>query len=74
MKLHQSVFKPGVSRTAHLTSVDLTTLTGDTVYSQHLQSQVVLHRPMETRYFPGREAHRPMGSEVQSSISQLLPI
>jgi hypothetical protein len=43
---------------ACLPNVDLTTLTDNAVYYQHLQSHVILDRPKGTRYFPGKEAHR----------------
>jgi hypothetical protein len=43
---------------ARLPNVDLATFTGDAVYSWCPQSQVVLDRLKETRFFPGREVHR----------------
>jgi hypothetical protein len=40
---------PGLDRTASLPDVDLTTLTGHAVHTISLESQVILHRPKETR-------------------------
>jgi hypothetical protein len=47
-----------VNQTALLPNLDLTALTRDAVYSWGLQSQIILDLQNETRYFPGREAHR----------------
>jgi hypothetical protein len=46
-----------VSRTARQPNADHTALTGNSVYSRRLQSQVVLDRSKETRNVPGRVAH-----------------
>jgi hypothetical protein len=54
------LLQPGVNGTTRQPNADLTAITGDVVYSLCLQSQVVLDRPKETGYFPGREAHSTM--------------
>jgi hypothetical protein len=47
------LLQSGANQTAHLANVYLTALRGNAVYSWHLQSQVILDRLKETRYFPG---------------------
>jgi hypothetical protein len=58
MDMSLVLLQPGVNRTARLSNIDLTALTGDAVNFQRLQSQVVLDRSKETRYLSEREAHR----------------
>jgi hypothetical protein len=53
-----AVLQPGVNRMAPLPNVDLATLTGDDVYSWCPQCHVVLNRPKETTYIPGRQAYK----------------
>jgi hypothetical protein len=47
------LLQPCINRTACLPNVDLTALTGDSVYTQCLKSQVFFDWPEETRYFLG---------------------
>lgn len=49
---------PGVSGTKGLSSVALTTPAGNAVYVQCLQSQVIPHKPKETRNLPQWVASR----------------
>jgi hypothetical protein len=48
---------PGLEGTAGLPDVDLPTLTGYTVHTRSLESQVILHRLKETGHYNPEDTH-----------------